>query len=415
MHIKVCATKISVMAKHLSGGSTIERETARYGTVIVARITTDPKTRASEAQTFRIGTLTQRRKAAGDWLTKTAKDIRDGYYTPQAVAARAAAQEAAKVAAANKAKEHTLRSWAEHTLTVNTKRSEATREQYRTALQRHLEPFLDLPLTELSVDALEAHYAQLVAKGSGPVSIARSNAALSGILTDAVRKRLLTLNVARLVDLPEAPETAPKTALDAAQVAKLLAHTDCTDLAAAFRVAVSAGLRRSELVALRWDVIDLEAGTIRVVRTATLDAKGQVRNTVGTKTAKQGRTVAIGGKTVSALRSLLTAEKAKAAKLGLLPWATDRPVFTDDAAQQIRPDWFSDEVRRACKAVGIPEVTAHALRHTNGTILANAGVDVLTISRHLGHSSTRVTESTYIHELAARERTAADAIDALVG
>ena len=47
-------------------------------------------------------------------------------------------------------------------------------------------------------------------------------------------------------------------------------------------------------------------------------------------------------------------------------------------------------------------------------MLANAGVDVLTISRHLGHSSTRVTESVYIHELAARERTAADALDKLI-
>lgn len=140
-----------------------------------------------------------------------------------------------------------------------------------------------------------------------------------------------------------------------------------------------------------------------------------MRHTLGTKTKWQGRTVAIGPKTVSALRSLLADEKAKAAKLGLLPWTMDRPMFTDDAAQQVRPDWFSDEVRRACKAADIPEVTAHALRHTNGTILAEAGVDVLTISLHLGHSSTRVTESTYIHELAARERTAADAIDALVG
>jgi integrase len=124
--------------------------------------------------------------------------------------------------------------------------------------------------------------------------------------------------------------------------------------------------------------------------------------------------VAIPKATAHALTHLLTQEKAKATRLGLLPWNDDRPVFTDGAAQQIRPDWFSDQVRAATTAAKVPPLTAHSLRHSNGTILAEDGVDVLTISRHLGHSSTRVTESVYIHELAARERTAADALDKLI-
>jgi hypothetical protein len=237
------------VAKHVSGGFTTDRETTHYGTVVEARITVDRTTRKSAIKTFRVGTLKQRRKAAGDWLTDTAREVADGTYVSEKDKASAD-----KAAAQAKANVHTLRTWSEHTLKVNTKRSEATREQYRAAIHRHLVPFLDVPLTDITTDAIEAHYAELVAAGSGPVSIARSNAALSGILTDAVRKRIITINPARLVDLPQAPEPMPKKALTIEQVLTLLAHADTLGpmLAAAFRVAITAGLRRSELVALRW-------------------------------------------------------------------------------------------------------------------------------------------------------------------
>jgi hypothetical protein len=158
------------------------RETERYGTVITARITTNSATRASQSETFRVGNLRQRRAGATEWLVAMTRRVMAGEF-----------------ATANAL---TLRAWVDRALTVDTKRAKATTYQYRTALTRHLEPFLDMPLTDITREALEDHYASLAASGAGLISIARSNAALSAVLAEAVRARHVPGNPAWAVDLP---------------------------------------------------------------------------------------------------------------------------------------------------------------------------------------------------------------------
>jgi integrase len=169
-------------------------------------------------------------------------------------------------------------------------------------------------------------------------------------------------------------------------------------------------MRRGELCGLRWSDVDLAAATIRVEHSIEETASGLRRK--APKSRHGRRTLSLPRATLETLQAhrLRQAEHRLACGLGR-PSAEDL-VFTTSDGSALSPDNLSRDWRRAVRALKLPAVMFHGLRHTHASTLIAAGVDVLTISRRLGHATPAFTLSVYGHLFSNTDAAAARAIDA---
>jgi integrase len=175
-------------------------------------------------------------------------------------------------------------------------------------------------------------------------------------------------------------------------------------------LAIGTGARRGEIAALRWSDVDLNGGTVRIERSLEHTATGiRVK---APKTAAGRRTVSLPAFVVKALRDhrRRALELRVSCGLGKLP--TDAPVFGDIEGNWPNPYSISDRWRDAVKSRKLPRVTFHALRHSHASALIAAGLDVVAVSRRLGHASPALTLSVYSHLFQNCDDRAAAAIDA---
>lgn len=155
------------------------------------------------------------------------------------------------------------------------------------------------------------------------------------------------------------------------------------------------GLRRSEVVGLRWCDVDLDARTIRIART-TVSIRG--RSVASTPKSQRGRrTLPIDA--MPALVELLRAAKL-AAGLRIRRDLTST-VLVDEIGEPVRPERFCDELQRAMRDAGVRVIRPHDVRHTFATIALNAGTPVHEVAAWLGHDPA-VCLRTYAHAIPAR-------------
>lgn len=289
-----------------------------------------------------------------------------------------------------------------------------TAECYRSHLELYLIPHLGhVRLSELRAAHLDSMYAAMTARTERPLSpatVRRVHSTLHNALASAVKRRLLAFNPADQVELPSAPRT-PVVVWTPAHVARWLEHTATDRLAALWRVTVLVGLRRGELVGLRWADVDLSAGHLRVAQSVT--AAGRSLHVGEPKTKSGVRTVPLDAATVAALRSH---RKAQAAER--LAWAGAGVetgfVFTREDGAMLHPEHLSRRFRVLARHAGLPPIRLHDGRHTSASLALAAGVAMKTVSDRLGHSTTWVTADTYSHVTPAVAQDAADRIAALV-
>ncbi len=161
------------------------------------------------------------------------------------------------------------------------------------------------------------------------------------------------------------------------QLAAFPEATENHSLASAFHLSAS-GLRRGEVVALRWEDVDLDAGELTITRNA-VTIRGQVKEG-SPKSLAGNRTVILGDDTLAALK------RARRARIG-----SDH-VCTDEAGRPLHPDRYSDAFQRAARAAGLPVIPLHGVRHTVITKLRARGVPVADVMAQVGHSSPAMTD-----------------------
>jgi integrase len=130
------------------------------------------------------------------------------------------------------------------------------------------------------------------------------------------------------------------------------------------------------------------------------------------KTAHGRRTISLPPNVVAALREHRRKQLETRLALGLGRPVADALVFCQPNGSPIAPSWLSYTWRNTCVSLKLPKVTLHALRHTHASALIAAGVDVVKISRRLGHSSPVVTLRIYAHLFNADDSAAVEAIEA---
>lgn len=253
------------------------------------------------------------------------------------------------------------------------------------------------------------HWLDAAAEHDAAATVRKRYAVIHAALAQAVQWRLLSDNPMAAVRRPRL-ERSDTAALNEKQTADLLAALQGTRYWAPALLAATTGLRRGELLALRWRDVDLEDAVLRVTRAAD-EVPGKPVAFKRTKTGK-GRTVALMAATVTCLTE--HRKQQAAVRLAAKRWVDRGLVFPNPHGEPWRPSTFSVHWGRngAVKAAGI---RFHDLRHTHATILLRAGVPVADVSKRLGHATPVITLTIYAHVLEDADAAAVERLEEGLG
>jgi integrase len=288
------------------------------------------------------------------------------------------------------------RDWATHNV------SPKTAERYRQLIAHQVKPHLGaMPVQRIKPIHLNALYSKLLQSGGvdggplAPLTVGHVHRLLRRVFGHAVAWGVIAANPAASVSPPRVAQTEIeiiseseiRIVLDALRVRNPVLYT----IAA---LALASGARRGELLALRWKDIDLDGGKLRIERSLEQTRTGLAFKSPKTKHGR--RAVTIPPSTVADLRVHWKATQEQRLALGLGRSAPDDLVFTTLEGSPRKPNTLSSDWMRASKIIG-RRISLHALRHTSASSLIAAGVDILTISRRLGHADAKTTLSVYAH------------------
>jgi integrase len=299
-----------------------------------------------------------------------------------------------------------------------------TFESYRRNVRLHIAggPLGRCVLQDVTPTDLNALYRTLMAGSPGrrPLS-ARSVIYIAAILhralRDAVRWQALIRNPADAADPPRLPARPEMRTWSAGQLSAFLQAVHEERMAGCWWLLATTGMRRGEVLGLRWRDVDLDARTARVTRTlitTDVQRKGSPGMAWGTpKTAKGRRTVVLDVETVRALRTHHERQQAERAALGPAYQDQDLIVCHLDGTP-IHPKTVSYQFARAVRLAGLPRIRLHDLRHTHATLALHAGVHPRVVQERLGHANVSITLDTYSHVDLDLQAAAAAQVAALI-
>ena len=227
------------------------------------------------------------------------------------------------------------------------------------------------------------------------------------VLQCAVKNGTLSRNVAGVHEPPPVEEKEIQI-LSASQIADVLAKLDGHALLPIVSLALATGMRRGELLGLQRGDVDLDGATLRVERSVE-ETKAGLR-LKSPKTKRGRRSISLSEDAIGVLRAHLVDQLQLRMQLGMGKPGTDALVFCTIEGGLLSPDNLSRDWGRARRSKKLPAVSFHALRHTHASVLIRAGVDILTISRRIGHSKASVTLDVYGHLIEGADAAAASAI-----
>lgn len=278
-----------------------------------------------------------------------------------------------------------------------------TLEGYKHIIERHLVPNLGaIPLAQLQPQHLQEYYAKSLAGGRldnepGGLSartIISHHRIMYQALSHAVKWGLVGRNIAQAVDPPKHQNHEMHT-LDEVGIAKFLEEIKTSPYYHLFHLAFYTGMRRSELLGLRWKDADLNKATISVVQVLHWLRNGQVVYEQP-KTARSRRMVKLGETSVHVLRELRENQEAQRELLGV-PLTQDSLVFCQPDGSPLQPDTVTHAFIKLVRRIGLKGIRFHDLRHTHASLWLRQGVHPKIVSERLGHSSIAITLDTYSH------------------
>ena len=290
--------------------------------------------------------------------------------------------------------------------------SPKTLERYRELAKRQIVPHLGgHKLQQLKPEHVQQWHGALIGIGLAPRTIGHAHRLLRLVLACAVKNGTLTRNVAT-VHRPPKVEDEEIEILSADQIADVRAALQGHTLLPLVELALATGMRRGELLGVQWGDIDLDACTLRVER--SLEETGAGLRLKSPKTKRGRRNITLPPETVAMLRVHKVQQMELRFALGMGKPDDDTLVFSDVEGHLLKPHTVSRAWRRVVAAKKLPAVTFHALRHTHVSVLIRAGVDILTISRRLGHTKAAITLDIYGHLIGGADEAAADAISGML-
>jgi integrase len=293
--------------------------------------------------------------------------------------------------------------------------SRKTYERYDEIVRLHLSPALGTHrLTGLKPLHIQEHYGAALRggrrDGKGGLSaqtVLHHHRVLREALQQAVRWQLVARNPADAVEPPRSARREMHV-LDEEQTAKLLESAKGSRLFIVIFLAVVTGLRRGEILALRWEDVDLERALLQVRRTLE-QARGGLRFKEP-KTEKGRRLVALGPETVETLRRHRREQIKERLALGQ-EYKNSDLVCARIHGTPLDPAEVTAGFARLIRSMDLPRVRLHDLRHGHATHLLRLGIHPKVVSERLGHSGVAITLNTYSHILPGMQEDAAIRLD----
>lgn len=293
-----------------------------------------------------------------------------------------------------------------------------TLQRYREIVDLHLIPALGiLALAKLAPVHIQKHYSDALAggrkDGKGGLSaqtVVHHARVLSLALRRARALRMIHTNPAEDA-VPPAPAHREIEALEPADARALLAVTRdrCPWLYPIILLGLATGLRRGELLGLRWRDMNLDQRSLTVAQSLEQTKAGL--RVKAPKTRRSRRGISLSDSLIEEMRTHKARQAAERLALGLGRDPADL-VFTRLNGDPVRPDGVTQAFARMVKLAKIRHASVHCLRHTHATDLLRAGVHPKIVSERLGHASIAITMDTYTHAIPGLQEDAAQRIDA---
>lgn len=273
-----------------------------------------------------------------------------------------------------------------------------TLERYESVVRVHLRPALgQITLRKLDTGSIQRMYNSSLADGRSVRLVQQFQQVLRAALNHAERTGLIDRNAARHVVLPKY-ERRRITPWTPEQQKKFLRQADQHPWSAAYFLMLFYGLRRGEVLGLRWEDVDFEHGTLRIERQLQrLVNKGLSYAPV--KSSAGVRALPITGD----IRSILEAHLDRAQ-------GNDGPIFTGNDGGPVDPKTFVKAFHAIREQAGLPHITVHHLRHIAATNLKMAGAAATDAQAILGHAHVSTTMQIYTHSDDASRRNALEKI-----
>jgi integrase len=272
---------------------------------------------------------------------------------------------------------------------------------------RHIVPLLgSVSLVELDARDLNRFYAQLLAEGKkgpgslSPTTVRRIHATLHRALGDAVRWGLLTENPADRSDPPRQSAGREITTWTATQLCAFLTGVRDDAWYPIWHVLAMTGMRRGEVLGLRWEDVDLSKHRLAVRQ--TLIAVGYEVRKSTPRTRRSRRVVALDDRTVNVLEEHRQAD------------GRNTLVFAHADGSGLHPCRVTRRFASLVQASGLPRLRLHDLRHTHATLALRAGVHPKIVSERLGHASVTITLDLYSHASQSMQTEAAGVVSDIV-
>lgn len=294
----------------------------------------------------------------------------------------------------------------------------ATRVSYRRKLSHVVNRIGHLQLTDVDAGVLNGLYRQLAGVGLSDASIRVVHKVVHKLFRDAVRWGRLAVNPADRADPPkDRGRETPMVTWSASELRNFLHDSSGERYEPAWAVLALTGMRRGELLGLRWSDVDLDASRMTIQQARVMVGE---RPEKGPTKSGRARVISLDPDCVAALRRQRAQQASDRLLLG--PGYSDQGyVFSHHDGRPHHPHVFSrqftrrlDRYNRQHPGAELPGLSVHGLRHTWATLALRANVPAKVVSERLGHSSTVITLNVYSHVTPSMQTDAAEKVAGLV-
>jgi integrase len=309
-------------------------------------------------------------------------------------------QQGTLVTAPQQALAQFLTDWLENTQRQSVR--PRTYERYEEIVRLHIIPVLGRhKLQQLSAQHVQSFYAKKLKEGLSALTVISFHNLLHKALATAVKWNLVARNVCKMVEPPRRQrfEVVPLTL---EQIQKLLSAVEGHRLEALFKLALATGMRRGEILGLKWQDIDLERGKLQVRRVLSrIPSKmpGKGYEEAEPKTQKSRRAIIVASFALKSLKEHRVRQEEEKKKAGSY-WQEHDYVFCTSLGTHLNPTRdVLDLLKTFLKKAELPDIRFHDLRHSAATLLLSLGVHPKVVQEILGHSQISMTMDIYSHVL----------------
>ncbi|GHO51693.1 tyrosine-type recombinase/integrase [Ktedonobacter robiniae] len=304
-----------------------------------------------------------------------------------------------------------MRDWLE--LSQKQSVRERTFERYEEIVRLHIVPVVGrVQLQKLSAQHVQSLYTKKLDEGFSPTTVRTIHNVLHKALSTAMRWGLISRNVCKFVDPPQKKRYEVQS-LTLEQIHALLAASEGHRMEALFKLALATGLRRGEIMGLKWQDIDFQKGVLQVRRVLSRTPskiEGLGYKEADPKTQRSRRSIVVASFALEALKCHRELQLEAKSKAGAA-WQEHDYVFCTSIGTHLNPTRdILDELKGLLQKAGLPDIRFHDLRHSAATLLLSLGVHPKVVQELLGHSQISMTLDIYSHVLPNMQR---DAIELL--